>query len=329
MSLVRRCCAGAHAGIRGEPSPGCAGGADDAVAVDEYCLHYVSVNEMSAVMKCSACGNEVRSDARFCSHCGARTKVAANTGVSPYELPWDAGQAGVDTPDFHAEDTIIPDFMPPTPAPADTVDDVFAGVAQTAAPAAGAVTGNAAASTGRKRVLAAALLVLLLAAGSFYLFSGADEAPVPAPETAAAVQPQPDGVPVSPELHAEAEAEAPAKAEETVALAPPASTDEAVAQPELTPVSPPDPVVEPEKPAPRAKSTETVQRKAVPAQPAPAPRPAPPARSWLASLKADLAACDAESFFPRIACREKARWKYCAPERWNTVPECEVDSSKR
>lgn len=327
MSLVRRCCAGAHAGIRGEPSPGCAGGADDAVAVDEYCLHYVGVNEMSAVMKCSACGNEVRSDARFCSHCGARTKVAANTGVSPYELPWDAGQAGVDTPDFHAEDTIIPDFMPPTPAPADTVDDVFAGVAQTVAPAAGAVTGNAAASTGRKRVLAAALLVLLLAAGSFYLFSAAGEAPVPAPETAAAVQP--DGVPVSPELHAEAEAEATAKAEETVALAPPASTDEAVAQPELTPASPPDPVVEPEKPAPRAKSTETVQRKAAPAQPAPAPRPASPAHSWLASLKADLAACDAESFFPRIACREKARWKYCAPERWNTVPECEVDSSKR
>ncbi|WP_159098087.1 zinc ribbon domain-containing protein [Parazoarcus communis] len=275
-------------------------------------------------MKCSACGDEVRSDARFCSHCGARTKGVANTGVSPYELPWDGGQNAFDTPDFHAEDTIIPDFMPPTPAPSDTADDVFAGVADTAAPGAGAVTGNAAASTGRRRVLAAALLVLLLAAGSFYFLRGGDEALVPAPATVVAVQPA--DVPAQPED--QAEAGSPAKAEEIVALAPRVSTDEASAQSEVAPASPPDPVVEPAKPEPRTKPTETVQRKAAPAQPAPAARSAP-ARAWLAALKADLAACDAESFFPRIACREKARWKYCAPDHWNTVPECEVDSSKR
>jgi hypothetical protein len=26
--------------------------------------------------------------------------------------------------------------------------------------------------------------------------------------------------------------------------------------------------------------------------------------------------------FLRIACFEEVRWKYCAPGRWNTIPEC-------
>jgi serine/threonine-protein kinase len=47
----------------------------------------------------------------------------------------------------------------------------------------------------------------------------------------------------------------------------------------------------------------------------------PAAADWKTVLRAELAACDRESFFTRVVCSEKSRWKYC-PGRWGSIKEC-------
>ena len=290
------------------------------VAVDAYCLHYVVINEMSLAMKCPACGDEVQSDARFCSHCGARTTGGASAGILPYELPWDGGKHASAGAGFHAEDTIIPDFMPPASSPVDTAAGLSAAAAETAVPA----------GAGRKRVLAALILVLASAAGGVYVLRAADRPSVAEAvgETVVADQPSlvPDGTGGDGATEVPAQDDGYGAEAEVTSVASVASVAEASLQPEVAPAPPPKPVAKPAKPAPVNPPRETVKRKA--AVPPAAPG-AEPQRAWLTALKADLAVCDGKSFFPRIACREKARWKHCAPERWNTVPECKVNSSKR
>jgi Novel STAND NTPase 1 len=43
---------------------------------------------------------------------------------------------------------------------------------------------------------------------------------------------------------------------------------------------------------------------------------------WKTEMLHELEACRAESFLSRVACTEHVRWKHCAPDRWNTIPEC-------
>lgn len=46
-------------------------------------------------------------------------------------------------------------------------------------------------------------------------------------------------------------------------------------------------------------------------------------RSWLVSLRGDLARCRSEeSVIGRVLCGERARWKHCHPGRWGKVQEC-------
>jgi hypothetical protein len=42
---------------------------------------------------------------------------------------------------------------------------------------------------------------------------------------------------------------------------------------------------------------------------------------WQTAMHRELDVCRQERFL-RIACFEGVRWKYCAPGRWNTIPEC-------
>jgi hypothetical protein len=46
---------------------------------------------------------------------------------------------------------------------------------------------------------------------------------------------------------------------------------------------------------------------------------------WQRELSAELEVCGKQGFFERLACTEKARWKYCSPNRWNTVKECALN----
>jgi len=46
------------------------------------------------------------------------------------------------------------------------------------------------------------------------------------------------------------------------------------------------------------------------------------ATGWHVALKSRIAVCERQPFVERTVCREKARWKYCSPSRWNKVPEC-------
>lgn len=64
-----------------------------------------------------------------------------------------------------------------------------------------------------------------------------------------------------------------------------------------------------------------------------APPPPPPAptpqnnQAWQASLRQDLQACSAKSFFDRPSCAWAARNKYCEPNKaWGRVPDCPAKS---
>ncbi|MFC5302018.1 serine/threonine-protein kinase [Azospira restricta] len=61
----------------------------------------------------------------------------------------------------------------------------------------------------------------------------------------------------------------------------------------------------------------------------PPAKPARPAAAgdWLAALRADLKACDAQPVFRRIVCSERARWRHC-PGHWGTVEECPATAAE-
>ena len=65
--------------------------------------------------------------------------------------------------------------------------------------------------------------------------------------------------------------------------------------------------------------------------PPPPPIAAAPApgenQAWQASLRQDLQACGAQSFFDRPSCAWTARNKYCEPNNaWGRAPDCPAKS---
>lgn len=44
--------------------------------------------------------------------------------------------------------------------------------------------------------------------------------------------------------------------------------------------------------------------------------------TWLDELKRELDLCEKKGVFKLLVCRERAKWKYCNPQHWGTVPEC-------
>jgi len=64
-----------------------------------------------------------------------------------------------------------------------------------------------------------------------------------------------------------------------------------------------------------------------PPPPPPNPSTAPESTAWQASLRQDLQACSAESFFDRPSCAWAARNKYCTPHQaWGTIKDCPAKS---
>ena len=47
---------------------------------------------------------------------------------------------------------------------------------------------------------------------------------------------------------------------------------------------------------------------------------------WQTEMRRELDACRHEGFFARVMCTESVRWKRCAPDRWNRIPECATGS---
>ena len=43
---------------------------------------------------------------------------------------------------------------------------------------------------------------------------------------------------------------------------------------------------------------------------------------WRTEMRRELDACRHEGFFARVTCTESVRWKRCAPDRWDSIPEC-------
>lgn len=171
-------------------------------------------------------------------------------------------------------------------------------------------------------LLVAALALLLVVAG-IYLFSAGDEtAAVVQVPVSPAVAPGSEPPPTPPEHVDSAVAGVSASDPAPLATVP---AGEMSPQAENTPQTAP-PAVAARKQEPRTRPRETAQRNAPPAAELALPKGGAGARSWLVALQADLAVCERESFFPRIACREKARWKHCAPDHWNAVPECKASA---
>lgn len=206
---------------------------------------------------------------------------------------------------------------------------------QVTAPATQAVvagtTGLERAGRGKGMIWAGIIVVVLtVVAGATFLYLGKHGSPAPTlPSQQAPVNAE---VPPSPVTSIGQSSVAPPPAP----LSPPVhETDQATGPASAAPSAPPVVAPTPKQEAPGQAKRRVVNKPA----PLPEPEPLPPAQAnpverpptqapavagWLAGLRADLAACDRRSFFERFACREKARWSHCAPDRWNTVPECEV-----
>lgn len=58
--------------------------------------------------------------------------------------------------------------------------------------------------------------------------------------------------------------------------------------------------------------------------PEPDPTPAPAGQPWLVALRGETERCATMKFLQRIVCVEKAKFKHCNPNRWNTVADCAV-----
>jgi serine/threonine-protein kinase len=85
------------------------------------------------------------------------------------------------------------------------------------------------------------------------------------------------------------------------------------------------------KPAPRAAPAPPAAGRSAaapaethrPARPAAADKPpAPVGSGWREQLRGEIEGCGRFSFPRRQYCIERARWKYCSPDRWSAAPEC-------
>ena len=305
--------------------------------------------------KCIACGTENKAEAKFCRQCGIQLESALADADSEVTIaiPAPAAPAVGQRDEAHTLVTRWASQRPAEPAgeaaPAssdDTIPATIPTVIPTAAPAKPAAT--AAPRRGRAWLigtLAVAAVALIVAFAYVVIGSGkrspevaaAPKAEQPARAPAPAVVPPPPAAvalappPVEP-LPATTEAAVPPSAPESIPAASPHGEAGTAAQP---------PAPRPARPADgrdRQKSERLRQREAaeaarraaaqpappppVPAaDPAPAPAPEPKPLSRWDRMAQENSACEAESFFARLACKEKVRWKYC-PGYWGKVPQC-------
>jgi len=239
-------------------------------------------------MKCSVCGNESKPDARFCPHCGATLKSAA-------------------------------EGAPASPVPG-------AGVMATAtAPTA---TGRVAAPPAQTaRVVGLILVVAAIAVVGYFGYRvlmpderaqkvAAVEAPKPPlAQPATPSKEAPATVPAAPETaKADATAPPPTAAAPGAEGAKPAPKAGATKAPAATP---------PAKAATKAPASPPAAPPAAsaPAAAAPAPTPAAPPPDRWQMMKDDLARCAREDFLSRVVCEQKVGLKYCEGY-WGKVPQC-------
>lgn len=49
---------------------------------------------------------------------------------------------------------------------------------------------------------------------------------------------------------------------------------------------------------------------------------------WLMPMRKELEECLKAGFLQQVLCKERVRWKYCAPDRWDKFPECAVQNAE-
>lgn len=49
---------------------------------------------------------------------------------------------------------------------------------------------------------------------------------------------------------------------------------------------------------------------------------------WQTAMNQELDVCRQKRIFARVVCTEEVRWKRCAPNRWNTIPECAAGNTQ-
>ncbi len=99
-------------------------------------------------------------------------------------------------------------------------------------------------------------------------------------------------------------------------LVPPPSSERTFAVPSF---APPPGSPKPIKSVKTASPTPKVTSRIAPRQAVPI---ATVAIEWQTAMRRELDACHHEPFFARVVCTEKVRWKHCAPDHWNAIPEC-------
>jgi hypothetical protein len=307
--------------------------------------------------RCIACGTENKAEARFCRQCGIRLESALAEADSDVTIavPAPAAPAAAGRDDEH---TLITRWASQRPAetageaaPAsseDTIPAAIPAVIATAAPAKSATP--VAPRRSRAWLIGALAVAAVVLIGAFaYLVIGSGkrspevaavpkaESPARAPAPAAAVVPPPPAAvalappPVEAPPAATEVAVPPIAAESIPAASPQGEAGTAAQPPAQRPARPADGrdrqkadrlrQREAAEAARRAAAQPAPPPPAPAAEPAPAPAPEPKPVSRWERMAQENSACEAESFFARLACKEKVRWKYC-PGYWGKVPQC-------
>ncbi len=316
-------------------------------------------------MHCPSCQQPTPEGAAFCGHCGTRLTGANCRRCAAPLAGSEAYCSHCGAPVTPEEATTVPErlaaFLHARSEAAGAADPAAAATPKAAEPAAATPKSawqaefseattqpwadEAPAVRPRRRMvpLIAATLAVALVAGAASVYLG-DEEPEFAAIGPGAAGPADAPLPITPSPEntdaqaerSEQDATPPALADDTPPTVPERKVRAVADAEKETDGKPAAPTGSAGAERASRKATEAAPEKRDKAHEPAAPPPRPvvaqavargeKAQGWHQALQRELAVCAEMAFFQRVFCREKARWRYCEPGRWDKVPECRLNS---
>lgn len=301
---------------------------------------------------CPKCGAANSEGVAFCMQCGASMRVSARNeapGLSAAAMggkPSDADPQRL-SPAITVQGEPKPP-PPPCPTPTKSATPADSNKPQDRMP--GQATDSPARKTSAPLLIVAGLLMVAVIAGGTYLLTAGDTPATPpagAPETRqASVEP-----PASPETKTSDLVSIP-EADRSEAQPSPVEVRESVEHVQPPPTQPtkdlngqsPSDVVAPaatvsraadnlgvatppvQSPSARESKTQPARESTAAQASTPVPQRTAPTENtetdWRGLLARDIDKCAGKGLFDRVVCTERARWKYCHPDRWGKFTEC-------
>ncbi|TVT76162.1 MAG: zinc-ribbon domain-containing protein [Denitromonas halophila] len=302
-----------------------------------------SANEVPPLRFCAKCGAALKEGMAFCGKCGAALDHQCGADIPPAVDAIDGrtakppssaaehpsqGRKSADLSATSSPAAEIPSHAPeaqrvaPGSAEQTTSERVFTKTPDGFHAAKGfALYGG----------VAAAVLVVLL---GFYAFQSGDAgAPVnhasqnPKPRVSVAVPEPPAAAPSDPVIDAQNKEAAAAQTTSSIdvgSMTTPVKNEESAdavrqpSMPEALQTGVAKPAAKRQPPVTRSAIEPKKQASEQPKPSVPNPQPS----NWRDALARQIQDCGTRSFFERVACIERAKWKYCNPGHWGKVPEC-------